>query len=177
MFTAIGSLTLLGLTLGVLLGLASRYLKVETPPIINELESMLPGSQCGQCGYPGCSQAAAALAEGAAPVTLCPPGGKALAQSLAEKLGVNADLSGMEDGPPKIAQVNEQLCIGCIKCLRTCPTDAIVGAPKQLHMVMEVACTGCGVCVDNCPTGSISMVPEKPTLKTWHWAKPELNAA
>ena len=77
MLMSVGSLAVMGLTLGSVLGVASRYLAVEANPIEAELQAMLPGSQCGQCGYVGCAQAAAALAKGEAPVTLCPPGGKA----------------------------------------------------------------------------------------------------
>ena len=82
-FYAIISLTGLGLLLGLLLGIAGKYLTVESSPIVDELEAMLPGSQCGQCGYPGCRPAAEALAEGNAPATLCPPGGSALAEQIA----------------------------------------------------------------------------------------------
>ena len=93
MLSAVGSLTVMGIALGGLLGVASRYLAVEGNPIEGEIKDLLPGSQCGQCGYVGCAQAAAALAKGEAPVTLCPPGGRALAQQLAAKLGVKVDLS------------------------------------------------------------------------------------
>jgi len=177
MLAAVLSITVLGIVLGYLLGLASRHFHVDTDPRIEQVESLMPGSQCGQCGYPGCSQAAAAIVNGEAPLTVCPPGGKGLVDTLAETLGVSVDTSGMVDTGVQIARVDESICIGCIKCLRNCPTDAIVGAPKQIHVVMEVACTGCGACVDKCPTGSISLVAEKPTLKTWHWSKPELDAA
>ena len=97
MIIAIMSLSLLGLGLGVMLGLAGRYLKVEQDPIVTEIEAMLPGSQCGQCGFPGCQPAAEALAAGTAPVTMCPPGGRMLAEELAAKLGVTADFSGMQE--------------------------------------------------------------------------------
>ena len=90
---AVGSLTAMGLALGGMLGAAARFLAVEENPLETELQALLPGSQCGQCGYVGCAQAAAALARGEAPVTLCAPGGKAVAEQLAKKLGVTADLS------------------------------------------------------------------------------------
>ncbi|MBT8440138.1 MAG: RnfABCDGE type electron transport complex subunit B, partial [Gammaproteobacteria bacterium] len=112
MFSAIIILSLLGLTLGLLLGTASSYFAVESNPLEAEIESMLPGSQCGQCGFPGCTPAAAALVNGEADITLCPPGGRSLAQELAEKLGIDADLSKMEDKEPMIAKVHEELCIG-----------------------------------------------------------------
>ena len=176
MITAISSLTILGLVFGFLLGVASRYLKVEGNPLETEIESMLPGSQCGQCGFPGCTPAATALAAGDAPVTLCPPGGQSLARSLADKLGVTVDVSDMEDKPPMFAFVKDDLCIGCTKCYKRCPTDALVGASKQIHAVVRDACTGCEKCVDVCPTEAIVMRPVPKTLQNWYWPKPAIAA-
>jgi len=175
MFTAIASLTLLGVTLGSLLGLACRYLKVEENPLQAEIEAMLPGSQCGQCGYPGCSPAAEALANAQAPVTLCPPGGVALAETLANKLGISIDLTAIEDKPPMVAFVNEGLCVGCTRCYKHCPTDALVGGPKQIHVVISDTCTGCEKCLDVCPTECIEIQPIPVTLQTWYWPKPMLD--
>ena len=172
MIAALLSLTTLGLLLGGLLGLAARYFKVEGNPLEAEVEAMFPGSQCGQCGFPGCTPAAAAEVSVSAPVTLCPPGGRTLAQALADKLGVSADLSAMEDKVPSYAYVRESLCIGCTKCFKRCPTDAIIGGPKQIHGVFRDACTGCEKCFDVCPTECIEMRPVKPTLQTWYWPKP-----
>ncbi len=176
MIAALLSLMTLGLFLGGLLGLAARFLRVEGNPLEVEIEAMFPGSQCGQCGFPGCTPAAAAVVSGAAPVTLCPPGGRSLAEALADKLGVSADLSAMEDKPPRFAHVREGLCIGCTKCFKRCPTDAIIGGPKQIHAVFRDACTGCEKCYDVCPTECIEMRPVEPTLQTWYWPKP-LEAA
>jgi electron transport complex protein RnfB len=177
MLTAVGSLTVMGVALGGLLGVASRYLAVEGNPIEAEIKDMLPGSQCGQCGYVGCAQAAAALAKGEAPVTLCPPGGRALAQQLAAKLGVKADLSAMSDSGPQLAHVAEEICIGCCKCIKVCPTDAILGAAKQIHNVIREACTGCAACVERCPTEAMTMMPMPVTLQHWIWPKPETAVA
>lgn len=176
MIAAILSLTTLGLFLGTALGVAGRYLKVEGNPLADEIEAMLPGSQCGQCGFPGCTPAASALAEGSAPITLCPPGGKSLAEQLADKLGVEADLSGIDDKTPQFATINETLCIGCTKCYKRCPTDAILGGPKQIHAVISDACTGCEKCVEVCPTECVSMKPVTVTLQNWYWPKPSLAA-
>jgi electron transport complex protein RnfB len=173
MISAVVSLTLLGLSLGIMLGLAAKYLKVEAGALAQEIINMMPGSQCGQCGYPGCTPAAEALAGGQASVTLCPPGGRALAQALADKLGISTDLSAMEDHVPQVAFVNENLCIGCTKCFKRCPTDALVGANRQIHVVIKDACTGCGKCVDVCPTESLSLRNVPVTLETWHWPKPQ----
>jgi H+/Na+-translocating ferredoxin:NAD+ oxidoreductase subunit B len=172
MITALASLTTLGLTLGWLLGLAARYFKVEGSPLQKEVEPLFPGSQCGQCGYPGCSAAAAAVVAGEAPVTLCPPGGRTLAESLAAKLGFSVDLSGVADKPPMYAHVREALCVGCTKCFKRCPTDAIIGGPKQIHAVLMDACTGCEQCFEVCPTECIEMRPVQPTLQSWYWPMP-----
>lgn len=176
MIAAILSLSALGVTLGALLGVASRHFKLEQGALEGEIEALLPGSQCGQCGYPGCGPAAAALASGDAPVTLCPPGGRALAQALAEKLGVEVDLSGVEERPPQVAYIHEKLCIGCTKCMKRCPTDAIMGANGQVHAIFEDACTGCEKCFDVCQTSGIEMRPVTPTLQTWYWPLPESAA-
>jgi len=172
MISALLSLTTLGLLLGLSLILAARFFKVEGNPLEAEVEAMFPGSQCGQCGFPGCSPAAAAVVAGSAPVTLCPPGGRSLAQALANKLGVSADLSDMEEKVPSYAYVRESLCIGCTKCFKRCPTDAIIGGPKQIHGIFRDACTGCEKCFDVCPTECIEMRPVEPTLQTWYWPKP-----
>lgn len=176
MFVTIAGLTVLGVALGGLLSIAARLLRVESNPLVDEVETMLPGLQCGQCGYPGCRGAAEALAIGQATVQLCPPGGTALAMKLAEKLHVAVDLSGAAEKTPLIAVVEEGGCIGCTKCLQVCPTDAIVGAAKQMHTVIPNACVGGAKCVVVCPTDCITMVPVPPaeaTLKTWHWPKPD----
>ncbi len=176
MIVTIFSITLLGLALGALLGTAARYLKVEGNPLKEEIEQMLPGSQCGQCGFPGCSPAAEALANGDATVTLCPPGGSSLALALADKLGVTADLSTLEEKKPMLAFIKDDLCIGCMKCFKRCPTDAILGGPKQIHAVLTEACTGCEKCVDICPTECVEMRPVKVTVQEWYWPKPAAAA-
>jgi electron transport complex protein RnfB len=173
MWVDIASLTLMGGVLGGLLGAAARFLAVEENPLEAELQAMLPGSQCGQCGYVGCAQAAAALARGEAPVTLCPPGGKATAEKLAKRLGVTVDLSQHEDKAPQYAVIVEDLCIGCTRCIKECSSDAIFGATKQMHTVIAEACHACGKCVLVCPTDAIVMQPIPVTLRTWHWPKPQ----
>lgn len=177
MLTAVLSLAGLGVGLGAVLGVSARYLQVEGNPLEAELEAMLPGSQCGQCGFAGCKQAAAALANGQAKVTLCPPGGRATALALAEKLGVSVDLSDTQELEPEIAFVNEDQCIGCMRCLQECSSDALVGAPKQMHTVIADICHGCGKCAKVCPTEAIEMRALPATLATWHWHKPNERRA
>lgn len=170
MLGAVTSVTGLALVLGAALALAGRQLRVEGNPLEERIAELLPNSQCGQCGYPGCGQAAAALAAGEAAPTLCPPGGASLVRDLADLLGVDA--RGGADEPPMGGEVRTELCIGCTRCFKVCPTDAIIGAPKQLHVVVRQACTGCGACVDICPTEGIYLVTETLTLADWHWPAP-----
>jgi len=180
MFEAIATMSAMGLGLGLVLGVAARKFAVETPPILDELEKLMPGTNCGQCGYPGCRTAAEAIASGSAPVTLCPPGGKALAGELLKILpeeischgGGGVDLASMEDTGPIIAFIFEDQCTGCTKCFKRCPTDAIVGASRQIHTVISDACIGCEACVDVCPTKAIIIRQKPESLGTWHWPKP-----
>ena len=172
MLAAVLSLTVLGAVLGVVLGVANRFLQVEGNPLVDEVLEMMPGSNCGQCGFPGCSGAASAVVDGSAAATVCPPGGKALASALAAKLGLSLDLSGMDDSGPKLAAVAEELCIGCCRCAKVCPTDAIVGAARQIHNVLREACTGCESCVPVCPTEALLMKPMPVTLQHWVMPRP-----
>jgi electron transport complex protein RnfB len=177
MMVAIASLTILGAALGLVLGIAGRFLAVEANADVAEIEALMPGTNCGQCGFPGCSGAAAAIAAGNAALTCCPPGGKAVALALAEKLGVSLDLSGVVDEGPKLAIVAEDLCIGCCRCLKSCPTDAILGAPKQIHNVLKEACTGCAACVEHCPTEALAMQPMPISWQHWVMPKPSITPA
>lgn len=174
MLEAILSLTILGVSLGTILGLAARYLKVEGNPLTDEIEEMLPGIQCAQCGYPGCRPYAEAIVGDDVVVTLCPPGGKAVAAALAEKMGVELDLAAMEVKQKAVAFVDESLCIGCTRCYQVCPTDSLLGAPQQLHTVIPDVCTSCEDCIEMCPTGALSMVGIEKTVQTWHWDKPDV---
>ncbi|CAA7616339.1 RnfABCDGE type electron transport complex subunit B [Magnetospirillum sp. SS-4] len=172
MLLDVGSLAVMGVTLGAVLGTAAKLLAVPHNPLEEEILEMLPGSQCGQCGFVGCAQYAAALAKGAAPVTLCPPGGKGTIEALAHKLGVTPDMGQHKETVPQVAFIDEDLCIGCLRCIGECCSDAIVGAPKQLHTVIADACHACTKCVKVCPTEAISMHALPPSITAWHWQKP-----
>jgi electron transport complex protein RnfB len=173
MLVAVVILTLMGLVLGGVLGTASRLLAVKGDPLEEELRAILPGSQCGQCGFVGCGPAAAALAKGEAPITLCPPGGKTVIIKLARRLNVSVDLSAHEEKEPGYAYIAEDLCIGCTRCIRECSVDAIMGASKLMHTVITEPCHGCEKCVSVCPTDAIVMVPIPENIQHWHWPKPE----
>ena len=139
--------------------------------LIERLDRLLPQTQCGQCGYPGCRPYAEAMAVGEAGPERCPPGGDAGASALALLLGVaplGYDRSRGEHKPPQVAVVVEADCIGCTKCIQACPVDAIIGANKLMHVVIDALCTGCELCVPACPVDCIHM--ESVTGERTGWA-------
>ena len=171
---AIITLTILALIFGAIIGFVAVRFKVKADPIVDKINSILPQTQCGQCGYPGCKPYAEAIAQGD-DINKCPPGGQAGIVALADLLGREVkplDESHGEEGPKLVAYIREPECIGCTKCVQACPVDAIVGAAKQMHSVMIAECTGCKLCVDPCPVDCIDMVPED-THTPWQWPKPK----
>lgn len=177
MITAVITMAALGLGFGLILGIAAKRFHVEVPPIVDEIEQLLPGTNCGQCGFPGCRPAAEALADGAAAVTMCPPGGRDVAVQLADITGMEltsggSGASGIADAEPIVAFIFEDHCTGCTKCFKRCPTDAIIGAAKQIHTVINDACIGCDACAEVCPTEAIVLRTKPRTLRNWHWPKP-----
>lgn len=176
-YVIIAVLALLGLAIafGLLLGFASVRFRVEGNPIVEQIDGMLPQTQCGQCGYPGCRPYAEAIAEGDA-INKCPPGGQSTVEALADLLDLEALPleGGVEEEPVKtVAYIREDECIGCTKCIQACPVDAILGAAKLMHTVIETECTGCDLCVEPCPVDCIDMLPVETTLNTWKWDMPK----
>lgn len=133
---------------------------------VNEIDELLPQTQCGECGYSGCRPYAQALVQGVAPIDRCPPGGVNTLKALGERLNIDVqdDWAAMETKTraPSVATIRESECIGCTKCIQACPVDAIVGSSKLMHSVIDHECTGCGLCVEPCPVDCIDMqaVPE-----------------
>ncbi|MEE8059079.1 MAG: electron transport complex subunit RsxB [Pseudomonadales bacterium] len=172
--SALSALLLLGLPFGALLGFAAIKFKTEGNPIADQIEALLPQTQCGQCSYPGCRPYAEAIANGEA-INKCPPGGENTISDLADLLDVEAlplDAEHGEENVKKIAVIREAECIGCTKCIQACPVDAILGAAKQMHTVIQSECTGCDLCVEPCPVDCIDMLPIATTLQTWSWDLP-----
>ncbi|MFW6349720.1 MAG: electron transport complex subunit RsxB [Thiohalospira sp.] len=178
MLAAVLALAGLALAFGLLLGYASIRFRVEGDPVVDQIDAILPQTQCGQCGYPGCRPYAEAIAAGEADINQCPPGGEQTIQQLADLLGrepkpLNPE-HGEEEETPEVAIIDENICIGCTLCVQACPVDAIVGAAKQMHTVIEAECTGCELCIEPCPVDCIYMVPVPETPQTWRWPFPEL---
>jgi len=169
-------LAIAGLTaaLGLLLGYAARRFHVEGDPVADQIDQLLPQTQCGQCGFPGCRPYAEAIAAGEQPINKCAPGGEATVIALAELLG--RDPEPLDESVltkvPSIAVIDEQECIGCTLCIQACPVDAILGAAKKMHTVIADECTGCELCLAPCPVECIHMVPIETRIDTWKWPHP-----
>lgn len=155
---AIVTIALIALLAGLGLSFASRRLPAGDASLADEINALLPQTQCAQCGYPGCRPYADAIAAGDAAINLCPPGGDATVRRLAELLGRETlPLAGPEPAARAVAIIDEALCIGCTHCRNACPVDAIVGAHRMMHTVIESECTGCELCIAPCPVDCIEL--------------------
>ena len=154
------------------IGFAAIKFKVEGNPLVEKIEAILPQTQCGQCGYPGCKPYAEAIAAGEADINRCPPGGQEGVAKLADLLGREIKPLDAEEKPKQLAIIDEQTCIGCTLCIQACPVDAIVGAAKQMHTVVASLCTGCELCVKPCPVECIRMETIAENIESWKWRYP-----
>ncbi len=173
-FAAVIVLVMLCALFGALLGFASIKFAVEGNPLVDQINAVLPQTQCGQCGYPGCKPYAEAITNGDA-INKCPPGGEAGIQALADLLDVEAiplDAEHGEENVTTVAYIREAECIGCTKCIQACPVDAILGAAKMMHTVIASECTGCDLCVEPCPVDCIDMLAEATNVQSWSWQLP-----
>ena len=155
----------LAAVIGYALGFAAIHFKVEGNPLVEEIASLLPNGQCGQCGFPGCAQAAIAMAEGKAAPNCCPPGGAALAEKVAAILGVTLGADDLQ--VPKVAAIDMEGCDGCGRCFKVCSRDVFNLVDKadlmdeddddhdDVMMVMTLQnaadCIGCEACSKVCP--------------------------
>jgi len=139
---------------------ASQETAPETQALFQCLNDALPQTQCTRCGYPDCASYAMAMARGEAAINQCPPGGQAGIERLAQLTGqpvVPLNPEHGDEGPRRIAIIDEAWCIGCTLCIKACPTDAILGANKLMHTVIEPWCTGCELCIPVCPVDCIQL--------------------
>lgn len=172
-FHAIWPIALIAAGFAALLGFAAIKFKIDGDPMVDNINNLLPQTQCGQCSYPGCKPYAEAIAAGEADINQCPPGGEDTVQALAELLGVEPKPLDGEESVPSVAVIREDECIGCTLCIQACPVDAILGAAKLMHTVITDECTGCKLCVEPCPVDVIDMVPIKTTPQNWTWPEPK----
>ncbi len=182
-FLALGAA---GLIFGGILALAAQKFKVEEDPRVVEILSVLPGANCGACGFPGCSGLAAAINEGQAPCNACIPGGNVVAEKIASIMGVAGEAvepmvavvycQGDHDRAENLAEYHgvmdchalNQLgglkgcpygCLGLGSCVNACPFGAMYMSPQGLPVVIKEKCTGCGACVRACPRNVIGLAP------------------
>ena len=155
---------LLALVSGLLVSRVSKM--TEKQANVESILAVLPQTQCGNCDYPGCRPYAKAIVRREADINQCPPGGTETIKALADLLGRQVKPPSPNHWPSHnlrkethLALIDETLCIGCVKCIKACPVDAIVGAAKQMHTVLAGECTGCELCIAPCPMDCISMKP------------------
>lgn len=158
MGAAIATVAVIAMLAGVALAIANRRLPPRESDVVEQVNELLPQTQCAQCGYPGCRPYAEAIVDGSAPINLCPPGGDETVRRLAHLLG--KEPQPLAEVPVKaLAVIDEAACIGCFHCRNACPVDAIIGAPQFMHTVIADECTGCELCVAPCPVDCITMRP------------------
>jgi electron transport complex protein RnfB len=161
-------LTLVGIAVIATRAAAARAPDTDRALLIDRINDLLPQTQCRRCTFAGCRPYATAIAEGAADINQCPPGGDATAAALASLLGRPAkkvdERFGTMPAVPMVAWIDEPACIGCTKCIQACPVDAIVGASRFMHTVISSACTGCELCIPPCPVDCIEMRPQSQSI-------------
>ena len=184
---AFGILSVLGLLLGLGLSFAEKKLAVKKDERLEKLEEIMPGANCGGCGFAGCSAYAEAVNNGTALPGLCQPGGDALAQKMSEIVGVKAEkkerkvafvfcrgtdevtkksfsYEGLDDcNAASLVFGGESECKeGCLRlgsCMKVCPVEAIHYDSEGAVVVDREKCIGCGACTRVCPKGTIKLIP------------------
>jgi Na+-translocating ferredoxin:NAD+ oxidoreductase subunit B len=152
-----------------------------TAALADRLDAALPQTQCTRCGYADCRHYAQAMAAGEAAINQCPPGGAEGIARLAAITGrpvIALNPAHGREGPRQLAVIDEAWCIGCTLCIKACPVDCIVGAPKLMHSVIEHWCTGCELCLPVCPVDCIALEPATPGASGWAaWSPAQADEA
>jgi len=181
MITVIITLAVIACIFGLILAYSAIRFKIEGDPVVDQIDALLPQTQCGQCTYIGCRPYAEAMAKGEADINQCPPGGESTIIALSDLLDVEIKPLNAQHGElktlPTIVRIDEDVCIGCTLCIQACPVDAILGAAKQMHTVIENECTGCDLCIPPCPVDCIHIYDVKPTVRNWTADLPKANFA
>lgn len=178
----------LGLVLGIGLAVASKLLAVSVDPKIDTIRALLPGANCGGCGYPGCDGFAKAIVEGTADLSQCSVMDDDSFREIAGILGIDAEAgekmvarvlcqgdsencqtkykySGIDDCRAAAALAGGPSscrfgCVGLLTCAKACPFDAIYLNEHGIAAIDEEKCTGCGKCAEACPKDGIVIIPK-----------------
>jgi electron transport complex protein RnfB len=154
---------------------------LPTDLLTERLDAALPQTQCTRCGYADCRAYAQAIAHEQAPINRCPPGGAEGVARLAAITGrdvVALDPAHGSEGPRQVMFIDEDWCIGCTLCIKACPVDCIVGAPKAMHTIIESLCTGCELCLPACPVDCIHVEVATPGRSGWDaWSQDDAEHA
>ena len=148
------------------LGYASKF---SGGSQVDQVDAILPQTQCAQCDFHGCRPYAEAIVRGDAQINQCPPGGQVGVDALAELLEIETMTLNKEHGetkPKRIAVVDEKICIGCTLCIKACPVDAFIGSSKVMTQVVASECTGCDLCLPVCPVDCIDMIETNEGIET-----------
>jgi electron transport complex protein RnfB len=152
-----------------------------TAALADRLEDALPQTQCTRCGEPDCRRYAEAIALGEVPIDRCPPGGHegiVRLSAIARQPVTPLDPAHGVEGPRALADIDEAWCIGCTLCIKACPVDAILGAPKRMHTVIDEHCTGCELCIPVCPVDCIEMRPTTGSATGWAaWSQAQADSS
>lgn len=143
-------------------GAFTHLTPLQRQMLVQKIDQVLPQTQCRRCGYQDCYHYAQAIVEQGEKINRCPPGGTNGIAKLATLTGqavCEMDESVGVQTPHSLAVIDESWCIGCTKCLRACPVDAIFGAKKKVHVVISQHCTGCELCIPVCPVDCITVKP------------------
>lgn len=148
-----------------------------------DINALLPQTQCRECTYSGCLPYAQAILNNQEKTHLCKPGGIKTYQAIHNLLDIPSNSLGESIAEknhisPSKVNIDPDQCIGCTKCIPACPVDAIVGSAKSMHYVIKDACTGCNLCIHVCPVDCISSsnhhtLPPQDFLKKQHKNKLE----
>lgn len=188
MLTAVIALAALALVSSLMLAIVAKVFAVQTNPKVEEIESALPGANCGGCGLPGCGELARRIADGKADVDACPVGGDRVAKSIALIMGRSFAGGGARKTAVVLCNGDDRAaikrfhyngirdctsaailfggdkacqygCMGLGTCAGVCPFDAIHMLPNGLPSIDPAKCTACGKCVAACPKRIIKLVP------------------
>ncbi len=183
----------LGLFFGLVLSIAAKAFHVEVDEKITKIIDVLPGANCGACGFPGCGGFAQGVVDGSAATDACIPGGKECTEKISEIMGTKskpvkmknvarllcagskanstiiAEYSGIQDCKASLfvhgaGKICTAGCVGFGNCANVCPFSAITMNENGLPVVDTELCTGCGICVTECPRDLLELVPMNKTV-------------